>query len=158
MHEHPPQGPCNIFVRGVSFVPWLAVTARWFVEDNDGMFYLVCSRRAQAMFMGTKSSTTKEGATIFEVRVLLLSQRSYTGFLCFQHDSQVSNDGRLKMSQSRRRTISQGEVTSPTTTAPPPPPASDATPTSATPTSAAPSALPSLHSLHDKKALKKYVC
>ena len=29
--------------------------------------FLLCSRRAQAMFMGTKSSTTKEGATIFEV-------------------------------------------------------------------------------------------
>ncbi len=30
---------------------------------------MLCSRRAQAMFMGTKSTTTKEGATIFEVSV-----------------------------------------------------------------------------------------
>lgn len=74
------------------------------------MMYYPPSRRAQLMYSGTESTTTKEGATVFEVCTILScmpmcpKNEMYNQlYMYMQHDPALSKeDDRLKMGSAGR--------------------------------------------------------
>ena len=90
----------------------------------------VSSRRSQILYSGGDSTTTKDGATVFEVspsppltHSLFISQNNsdidtFYNNIYMQHDqSQCKNDDRLKMSEERKRAVQPTTPTTPTSKA-----------------------------------------